>query len=229
MSQDPIKPERITKPMQLLGAWLVGLLTVDVSFLTAAAQMGSASWHSGALVIAAILNVPVFIGALFLLQTKFRPELQEDSYYATYLSSKSNEPIKITKFEAQFAELEARIETSVQKRLAVPVGDAETSLSTLTYGLNVNLPDKDKIATALSAVGVLGFSEFGQQSTRPSLRKVAISESVPRSQVNQILAMSRDLGSAHYGFIDGIEDISEDVLFGAYREYKAMKVAPKTT
>jgi hypothetical protein len=33
------------------------------------------------------VNVPVFIGALFLLQTKFRAQIQEDSYYAQYSTS----------------------------------------------------------------------------------------------------------------------------------------------
>lgn len=39
------------------------------------------------LVIASVVNVPVFIFALFLLQTKFRPQMQEDSYYAKYLEN----------------------------------------------------------------------------------------------------------------------------------------------
>ena len=89
-----IKPERITTPIQLLGAWLVGLLSIDSCFLFAVANMDQGSWESVALTIAAIVNVPLFIGAVFLLQTKFRPELQEDSYYSSYLSQKTNEVIK---------------------------------------------------------------------------------------------------------------------------------------
>ncbi len=48
-----------------------------------------------ALVIASIINVPLFLMAIFLLQTKFRPELQEDSYYSKYLDGKSNKLISM--------------------------------------------------------------------------------------------------------------------------------------
>lgn len=85
MSGTEIKPERITKPIQLLAAWLAGLAIVDGAFLTAAANIGKPDWIAGALVVAAILNVPIFLFSLFLLQTKFRPEMQEDSYYSQYL------------------------------------------------------------------------------------------------------------------------------------------------
>jgi hypothetical protein len=87
MAERHIAPEKVTKPIQLLAAWLVGLIVVNASFLLAAQQIGSPSWAAGALVVAAIANVPIFIAALFLLQTKFRPQMQEDSYYAQYLRS----------------------------------------------------------------------------------------------------------------------------------------------
>lgn len=96
MTEVSVKPERITKPIQLLGAWLAGLLAIDSCFLVAAIRMPNASWHASALVIAAIGNVPLFLAAVFLLQTRFRPELQEDSYYATYLSSKTNELVRVS-------------------------------------------------------------------------------------------------------------------------------------
>lgn len=38
MDSSKITPERITKPIQLLGAWLVGLLSVDSAFLVAATE-----------------------------------------------------------------------------------------------------------------------------------------------------------------------------------------------
>ena len=86
MSEQNIKPEKITKPIQLLGAWLAGLFSIDSCFLFAASNMAQGSFESYALTLAAIVNVPVFLLAVFLLQTKFRPELQEDSYYSTYLN-----------------------------------------------------------------------------------------------------------------------------------------------
>lgn len=85
MNNHKIIPEKITRPMQLLAAWLTGLIIVDSSFLIAAAKVESPNWAPGALVIAAIVNVPLFLVCLFLLQTKFRAEMQEDAYYSKYL------------------------------------------------------------------------------------------------------------------------------------------------
>lgn len=85
MTEQKIVPERVTKPIQLLAAWLVGLILVNGSFLIAAQQISHPDWASGLLVIASVLNVPAFLLALFILQTKFRPQLQEDVYYSQYL------------------------------------------------------------------------------------------------------------------------------------------------
>ncbi len=89
MAEPKIEPHRITKPMQLLAAWLAGLAIVDASFLTAAAMIQTPSWVPGLLVVAAVVNVPLFLIGLFLLQTKFRPEMQEDIYYLRYLETKN--------------------------------------------------------------------------------------------------------------------------------------------
>lgn len=87
MSDAQIRPEKVTKPIQLLAAWLVGLIVVNASFLVGAQQIINPSWAAGLLVISAVANVPIFIIALFLLQTKFRPQMQEDAYYAQYLKT----------------------------------------------------------------------------------------------------------------------------------------------
>lgn len=218
MENNKIAPEKITKPIQLLGAWLVGLLTIDSAFLIAASKMDLASWQSGALTIAAIVNVPIFIGALFLLQTKFRPELQEDSYYSTYLNSRTNEPIKVTRNEAAFIELEKRLE-AIERNTAEDQKSSEenkTILSDLSYGINVQLSNRDKILSKLGAHGVLGVSEFGKNAAPLENLKVAITESISKSALNEILKLARGLGFTHYGFIEAFEEIEEDVLFGAY-------------
>lgn len=85
MTESQITPHRITKPIQLLAAWLVGLSIINASFLTAAATIQQPDWASALLVIASVVNVPLFLVCLFLLQTKFRPQMQEDSYYSQYL------------------------------------------------------------------------------------------------------------------------------------------------
>jgi len=70
MRENKIVPEKVTRPIQLLAAWLTGLVIIDGSFLTVATQIANPIWASGALVIAAIVNVPLFLISIFLLQTK---------------------------------------------------------------------------------------------------------------------------------------------------------------
>lgn len=94
MTDSQITPHRITKPIQLLAAWLAGLSIIDASFLTGAATIHQPDWVPGLLAGAAVVNVPLFLICLFLLQTKFRPEMQEDSYYSQYWEKKySAKPI----------------------------------------------------------------------------------------------------------------------------------------
>src|SRR5688572_2033635 len=97
MSDSRIQPHRVTKPIQLVAAWLAGLVFIDGMFLASAASMNAESWQQGALVISAIVNVPLFLSAIFLLQTVFRAELQEDAYYSDYLSKKTNLFVRIDK------------------------------------------------------------------------------------------------------------------------------------
>ena len=91
MADPTINPGKVTRPIQLLAAWLSGLILVNGSLLTAATHLGDPTWAPAALVIASILNVPLFLVCLFLLQTKFRPEMQEDIYYARYLERRVSE------------------------------------------------------------------------------------------------------------------------------------------
>jgi len=90
MNSNNIKPEKVTKPIQLLAAWLTGMILINTTFLTAASQITTPSWTSGLLIIAAVLNVPLFLFSIFLLQTRFRPEMQEDTFYSQYLERKYN-------------------------------------------------------------------------------------------------------------------------------------------
>jgi hypothetical protein len=87
---EQIIPEKITKPIQLLAAWLLGLILINTAFLAAASQISKPDWTAGLLVIASVVNVPLFLISIFLLQTKFRPEMQEDTYYSKYLERKYN-------------------------------------------------------------------------------------------------------------------------------------------
>lgn len=61
------KPTSIRFPV----AWLLALVVVDGTFLWAAERIQQPSWGSAVLLIAAVINVPLFLGALLLLRAKF--------------------------------------------------------------------------------------------------------------------------------------------------------------
>lgn len=67
-SQPHATPQPPVKAGTLLTVWLLGLMMIETIFLMAATNMDLHSWQSGALTIAAIINVPLFLGAYFLLQ-----------------------------------------------------------------------------------------------------------------------------------------------------------------
>lgn len=85
MANNEIIPDKITTPIQLLASWLVALIVLDGAFLTAAGVVKEPAWLPGSLVIAAISYVPLFLGLIYILQTRFRPEMQSDELYSTYL------------------------------------------------------------------------------------------------------------------------------------------------
>jgi hypothetical protein len=106
-----IDPQKVTKPIQLLAAWLLGLVLVNTAFLSAAKMISSPGWVCGTLVLAAIVNVPLFLLCIFLLQTKFRPEMQEDVFYSKYLEVQSATRTSVSPIE-QTAELRKMIAES---------------------------------------------------------------------------------------------------------------------
>lgn len=219
MDDHALKPEKITKPIQLLGAWLAGLLAIDSCFLFAAARM-SPSWESGALTVAAIVNVPLFLLAVFLLQTKFRPELQEDSYYSTYLNRKTNELVSVTREDAQIVQLRQRVieleSKLVSTSLAQGVLDTHPALADLRIGVNRHLEDRSRIGEKLAEFGVVGYSSFGGDEP-PATRLLAVSEYLSKDRINGVLQIAKELGFFGYTLFDNRgEDTEEDVLFGAY-------------
>jgi len=228
MEKHNIQPERITKPIQLLGAWLVGLLTIDATFLFAATNMPPNSWEAGALTIAAILNVPTFIGALFVLQTKFRPELQEDSYYSSYLNNRTNQVITISKKDVLLEELAGKIKHIEARGRELDTVSEHSFLADLAFGVNVHLPNQTAIEEALFEAGVRVIREFGEKTGAPDEAKVAVAAHLPVHVKNEVLGFARKLGIEHYGIIEPWEDIEEDVLFGAYGESEG-KITHKAT
>lgn len=85
MEGQRIEPHKITKPIQLMAVWLIALLLIDSLFLTAAAKISTPQWVAPMLAISAIVFVPLFLSGVFLMQTVFRKELQDDQYYSECL------------------------------------------------------------------------------------------------------------------------------------------------
>ena len=101
MNGAELKPQKITKPIQLLAALLAGLVLVDGSFLGAAASLTSIPALQSALVYAAIFNVLLFVVLLFLLLTRFRAEMLEDPFYIQHAEARSlREDLNHSKNEA---------------------------------------------------------------------------------------------------------------------------------
>ena len=125
MNKPPeIIPHKITKPIQLLAAWLAGLAIVNISFLTAAGFLHQPGWLPPLLVIASIINVPIFIVSLFLLQTKFRPEMQEDTFYSRYLERKYA-PINLKVERVDQDEQLSRVAEDIIKKISANTPDKQ--------------------------------------------------------------------------------------------------------
>jgi len=131
LSNHQISPEKVTKPIQLLAAWLTGLIIVNGAFLVAASKIGFDHWSSGTLIVASIVNVPMFLAAIFLLQTKFRPEMQEDSYYSKYL-------------ENQISAETGQVEAQRPKEQSQDINDLRENLTLLTDKINTLTAKIDK-------------------------------------------------------------------------------------
>jgi hypothetical protein len=219
MTDTQIKPEKITKPIQLLGAWLTGLLAIDTCFLVAASRFSEQSWQATGLTIAAIFNVPLFLAAVFLLQTRFRPELQEDAYYSNYISQKTNVKIQVHKDEVSIASIAQRlerIEANLSHSPATAAAVSGNPLQGLKFGINKHLEDREAISKLLAEAGIVSFTPFGSDEP-PDKRVVSISDSLTPEVVNAILAFVRDAGFQHFNYFDNyIEQTAEDVLLGSY-------------
>ena len=224
-----IKPDLITKPIQLLGAWLAGLLAIDSCFLIAAAKLPTGSWESQALTVAAIANVPLFLLAAFLLQTKFRPELQEDLYYSSYISQKTNARVQVTKEDAVALVVRQRLDQIESKvTLAAPqvISREDGRIRELRIGINHHLVDREAIVKRLSQAGVVGYSLFGSDEP-PEQRVVAISEDLTSESQRAVLRLAAELGFSKYSYIRVFEEITESVLIGSYGE-ETFEIVPPT-
>ena len=218
-----IQPHKVTKPIQLLAAWMVGLIVTNATFLATATYLPPSDWERAALIIAAIANVPLFIIALFLLQTRFRAELQEDHFYSEYLSKKTASLVRMDKNAVQDSRLEA-LEREVV-RLS-PRTDGEGSgqgpvkldWTNWPVALNQLHPRFEAIREALRKAGIPLAEIFGNEGDGPSRWVISLSNSLPASHKAAILRAVLPFGFDGFSFWDPVKeaDETEDVYIGSY-------------
>ena len=205
--------------MQLLAAWLVGLIAIDTAFLTIATQLEAGSLERWALVCAAIANVPIFLIAFLVLQTRFRPELQEDSYYSQYLDRRTNTVVTVARSDAIENELNA-IRHDLRVLVAeVPQAGEDGKVSASwkwKVGLNSRLADFADLRQALKKAAIPLTDVFGTTEP-PDERVVAIALHVDFASIIRVLRLALDWNMDGYVYFDPREEhTEEDFLIGAY-------------
>lgn len=215
MSEQKITPQAVTKPIQLLAAWLVGLLSLNASFLLTASNIKHPTWAAGFLVVCAVINVPVFLICLFLLQTKFRPEMQEDQFYSKYLE---------TRYSSDTGKSEI-IEASV-KIASVPaissLEQAGPAVQQISRDVRICLNDMlEKYADIALSIVNSGYDiaeKFGSTSRNPSIPEkfvVSVSKDVGVDVFKDVMKILEDYNVELIGPINEIST-SNTIYVGSY-------------
>ena len=226
-----IEPHRITKPIQLLAAWLLGLILVNGAFLFAATQITTPDWVSGILVIASIVNVPLFLVSIFLLQTKFRPEMQEDTFYSKYLESKTGNTKREVAAESFVSIREdiANLEKVVAEKVLDGMGKAElqkAKWSSVTVMLNQSLKDFEKIAKELAKHNVPVHETFGSGAGKPDAFNIGFGDGFDIEQIRNIVGALSSFNEGWVSFAhDDIEHYSGQVLIGMYNREHGIELS----
>lgn len=236
MTEQRIEPHKVTKPIQLLAAWLVGLILTNGIFLSAALHLEPNTWERGALVVASIINVPIFLLALFILQTRFRAELQEDTYYSEYLSKKTATIVRIDKNSSQ----DARIEKLEEKIYRLPdnkeslrnnAQNSDLNWSNWSIAINDLHPQFDLIRNSFKIEKIPLAEIFGSPNavTPPIKWVIALSYHLPVSHKIKILKALMPFNFDGFQFWEPrIEaDENEDVYIGSYDEATYAKITPE--
>lgn len=214
----------ITKPIQLWAAWLIGLTTVVGIFLGAATQFPS-SWERSALVVAAILYVPGFLLTMVILQTRFRAELQEDSYYSQMVTNrKTDMSVAVSRLDT----FESKIEMQMREFLAQAqatakqIEDHTVKVSAAEWdnwkvALNTHHPAYKSMKLQLEKEKIPVLVAFGADKA-PKKWIVSINESMPTPLALQILTIASKFAFDGFVFWTPIREVgeTEDVYIGSY-------------
>ncbi len=218
---EKISSAKITKPFQLLATWFVGLISVDTLFLVGAANLGG--WKSELLAIAAVANVPVFLALIFILQTKFRAELQEDNYYFRYHSRKTNKPLRIRTETVEGKLIKA---VSAETEQAAELKDS-SDLKKYTIAINDYLKNFEEIRNAFKNSKIPVSNIFGKSNgvdSPPDGKVIAINYRLSFTAKVQLFNLLRDFGLDGYSYFDPEDepDGSDDILIGSYNSKRKM-------
>ncbi|GKW48684.1 hypothetical protein [Halomonas sp. NCCP-2165] len=229
MSTQKIEPNKVTKPIQLVAAWLVGLILVNGAFLGTAIGIGEPTWLKGTLVIASVINVPVFLGAIFLLQTKFRPQLQEDEYCSQYLDKSTSEYVSVSKDEnilSEISEIKSelitlselkssdfnKIESLVEKEKTYP-WPPHYKIALCDY-----LPDFKAIRKELKDSNISISKIFGTTNTKniPKINHLSFSREVDFNTLIAVLRMMSKYNFDGYAYSITSEVNPEEIYIGGF-------------
>lgn len=207
--QDGINAQMITRPIQLLAAWLVGLIFVNGTFLITAQAFNSIEWLAATLVIASVVNVPLFLIALFLLQTKFRPEIQEDHYYSQYIKDKLGRNVANKSNRPAIAHISEPTKNNVED-------DALWSKVKIMFNSHLNI--SDKVRANLDKNGIPISEEFGNKDWIPEF-VVSIGRYLTYEQISAILESIKNIPEIRVAFSNDDDEIYQwdrTVLIGSY-------------
>lgn len=225
MSERPFDPSSVTKPIQLLSAWLVGLIITNGSFLSAATIISKPYWAPGFLVICSALCVPIFLASLFVLQTKFRPQMQEDSFYAKYLERVSKETKKEEILKIENASFRADVESEVISWTrpsvdAVPKLGSKSSVRNKGINVAVNdlLDNFDQVLSVLSSNKIGIDQTFGSTSEKggvPDKKVLSIGRGRRIDIFKKILKLLKPIGFNYVSFAPDFFN-EENIYIGSY-------------
>jgi hypothetical protein len=229
LESQKLQPEKVTRPIQLLAAWLVGLVVIDGIFLEVAVRLEPGSWERSGLVVAAILNVPAFLAALFTLQTRFRAELQDDVHYAQYLSKKTAEAVALPWADDDADDIDADDDEAAGD-VASTADPATLDWSRWRVAINAQLPRYAEILAALRAARIPVAEVFGHAPAAggepPANRVVSLSRALPAAHQAALLRALLPFGFDGFQVWNPVRDADEDedVYIGSYgaRTYAPM-------
>jgi hypothetical protein len=202
-------------------------------------------WISGALVIMSIINVPLFLVAIFILQTKFRPEMQEDSYYYRYLKdkmgSKSNSsanPDANSQVQRQIEDIEKNIELTIKdikkekrggvKKLQTNLTEI-ISMAGISIKLNERLDEFGLIKETFEKSNIIIKEFFGiGLKDKPKNLNIVIGKGFKRDQLIKILTILLKVGDGYIMYSPGDDTYGQydnNMLIGAYGDNYKVKIS----